>query len=128
MYDLDSIPKMEPYCEATNSGTVEPTPIVTPPVDPDPTVTPVVTPVVTPTPVPGDTSTPTPIPTPTPASTSSGTTTSVDSGMVVPPSTSVPPEKLPQTGKLNWPIPVLAFVGIALILTGWSIKKVGRRE
>ena len=29
--------------------------------------------------------------------------------------------KLPQTGQLNWPIPVLAVTGLALIITGWAI-------
>ncbi len=28
--------------------------------------------------------------------------------------------KLPQTGQLNWPIPVLIIVGIALVIIGWK--------
>lgn len=44
----------------------------------------------------------TPVPTPTP-----------------PPST----PRLPQTGQLWWPVPVLAFCGLLLIVYGWSKRK-----
>lgn len=33
------------------------------------------------------------------------------------------PEKLPQTGALNWPVPVLAGCGIVFIAAGWRISK-----
>ena len=31
------------------------------------------------------------------------------------------PAKLPQTGQLNWPIPVLAMAGLVLFITGWAL-------
>lgn len=40
------------------------------------------------------------------------------------PSTNPPTEpgdKLPQTGQLNWPIPVLAVLGLLLIAIGWAL-------
>lgn len=30
---------------------------------------------------------------------------------------------LPQTGQLNWPVPVLAAAGVCLFLTGWALQK-----
>lgn len=66
------------------------------PDDPDPTPTPVPEP--TPTPIPDPTPTPTPTPTP-----------------------EVP--KLPQTGQMNWPIPVLAVLGLALVALGWILRR-----
>ncbi|MDO5423397.1 MAG: SpaA isopeptide-forming pilin-related protein [Eubacteriales bacterium] len=33
---------------------------------------------------------------------------------------------LPQTGQLNWPVPVLAILGMALFLAGWALR-FGRR-
>ncbi len=36
--------------------------------------------------------------------------------------------KLPQTGQLNWPIPVLAGVGIILFLFGWATVFSGKKE
>lgn len=30
--------------------------------------------------------------------------------------------KLPQTGQLNWPIPILAMTGLILFLTGWILR------
>lgn len=33
------------------------------------------------------------------------------------------PEKLPQTGQLFWPIPILIIAGIALIVVGWKLSK-----
>ncbi len=60
-------------------------------------------PTVTPTPVPQDTATPTP---------ETGIATSVPSNT---PSTN---PRLPQTGQLNWPIPVLVISGLFLIIVG----------
>lgn len=37
--------------------------------------------------------------------------------------TSSVPEKLPQTGALNWPVPVLAGCGIVFIAAGWRISR-----
>lgn len=36
-------------------------------------------------------------------------------------------DKLPQTGQLNWPIPVLAVAGLALFAFGWALRASGRR-
>lgn len=37
-------------------------------------------------------------------------------------------DHLPQTGQLNWPVPVLALLGLILISGGWAIgKKKGRK-
>ena len=36
-------------------------------------------------------------------------------------------DKLPQTGQLNWPIPVLAVAGLALFTFGWVLRASGRR-
>ena len=33
-----------------------------------------------------------------------------------------PQEKLPQTGQLNWPIPVMAISGLILFTIGWSVR------
>lgn len=35
---------------------------------------------------------------------------------------------LPQTGQLNWPVPVLAFSGLLLFSVGWLMKKGKRAE
>ena len=34
-----------------------------------------------------------------------------------------PGGKLPQTGQVNWPMPVLLTLGLALIVTGTALKK-----
>lgn len=36
--------------------------------------------------------------------------------------------KLPQTGQLNWPVPVLAACGLLLFGLGWGLKRSGRRN
>lgn len=38
-----------------------------------------------------------------------------------PPETVPPDSKLPQTGQLNWPVPVLAVSGLAFLLAGWFL-------
>ena len=35
---------------------------------------------------------------------------------------------LPQTGQLNWPIPVLAVTGVVLVAAGIKLKKETRRD
>ena len=50
---------------------------------------------------------PTPIPTPTPTPND---------------------PKLPQTGQLNWPVPVLAASGLAMIIIGFGIYTKGRKN
>lgn len=39
-----------------------------------------------------------------------------------------PPPKLPQTGQLNWPVPILALGGLALLACGWALRYAGKRE
>lgn len=41
----------------------------------------------------------------------------------VPPTTEPPPPELPYTGQLWWPVPVLAFLGLACISVGWLRRK-----
>lgn len=38
-----------------------------------------------------------------------------------PPPTPPPPPWLPQTGQLNWPVPVMAIIGATLFITGWVL-------
>ena len=45
-----------------------------------------------------------------------------------PPETTKPSGKLPQTGQLNWPVPVLAAAGLALFATGALLRRSGRKE
>lgn len=40
-----------------------------------------------------------------------------------PPSTKQEGPKLPQTGQLNWPVPVLAVSGLAIFTLGWFLRK-----
>lgn len=37
--------------------------------------------------------------------------------------TATPPAKIPQTGQVNWPIPVLAISGLILFSVGWLLRK-----
>lgn len=39
-----------------------------------------------------------------------------------------PPGKLPQTGQLNWPIPVLAVAGLGFLLLGFVIRFSSRKD
>lgn len=48
----------------------------------------------------------------------------------IPPETTAPPkpdETLPQTGQLNWPVPVLAISGAVLFILGWILFTKGKR-
>lgn len=38
-----------------------------------------------------------------------------------PPTTEPPPPQLPQTGQLNWPVPVMAIAGVVLFVVGWIL-------
>lgn len=42
--------------------------------------------------------------------------------------TTKPPQRLPQTGQLNWPIPVLASSGMMVFAIGWWLFFSGRKE
>lgn len=44
-----------------------------------------------------------------------------------PPPPPTPPPNLPQTGQLNWPVPVMAILGAVLVILGW-ILCVGRKR
>lgn len=48
-----------------------------------------------------------------------------------PPETTTPPkpdDKLPQTGQLNWPVPVLALSGAMLLILGFVLRTAGKKE
>ena len=47
---------------------------------------------------------------------------------VTPSPTPTPPPKLPQTGQLNWPVPVLAGLGALLIVLGLLLRLSARRD
>ena len=38
-----------------------------------------------------------------------------------PPPPPPPPPDLPQTGQLNWPVPVMTVAGVTLVITGWAL-------
>jgi hypothetical protein len=44
-----------------------------------------------------------------------------------PPPPPPPPPELPQTGQLNWPVPVMAVTGMALFVVGWILCWRGKR-
>lgn len=39
-----------------------------------------------------------------------------------------PDPELPQTGQLNWPVPVLAVLGLCVFAAGWMLRYGGHRE
>ena len=46
-----------------------------------------------------------------------------------PPTPNPPSPDLPQTGQLNWPVPVLAVLGMSFFVAGWSLSRgSGRRS
>lgn len=45
-----------------------------------------------------------------------------------PESTTPPPPELPQTGQLNWPVPLLASAGLAFFALGWALCFGRKRE
>lgn len=66
--------------------------------------------------VPPESSTPaTPVPSGAPVTTTSTATTSA------------PQTTLPQTGQLNWPVPVLTIAGLLLLLVGWYLRAGSRQ-
>lgn len=125
VYDVDASPKMGFYSSVpTSSSTVpEVTPTPTPPLasdttEPEGSETTVSETVpnessTAETSVPEESSTTTgPSSETTPAGTTAGPSASV---------TGTQPPKLPQTGQLQWPIPVLAVLGIILFTIGWIL-------
>lgn len=45
-----------------------------------------------------------------------------------PPETTKPSDKLPQTGQLNWPVPVLFVVGLIFVVLGSYMQRSGRKK
>jgi hypothetical protein len=76
--------------------------------------------------LPAETVTPTPEPQPTetPAASATPTTTNPKTTQETPVTTS----KLPQTGQLQWPIPVMVFAGLGCITLGWWLWITGKDE
>lgn len=103
-YELTAYPKTEPLPQETPGPTPTPGPKETP--RPEETPEPESTPAVA--------STPSPTPTPSPSS-SPGPALS-------------PANSLPQTGTLQWPIPVLAGLGIVLFLAGLIINSSSKKK
>lgn len=64
---------------------------------------------------PAPTTTPTMEPSTTPTTTPTASTTSTPTGR--------PISRLPQTGQLRWPVPVLAGMGLVFLLIGWILSK-----
>lgn len=75
------------------------------------------------TPVPGQTPAPDPNPDPDPIPDSDP-----DQDPASDPGPERPVEKLPQTGQTNWPVPVLAVSGAAMILFGMTLRKDLRKK
>lgn len=68
-------------------------------------------------------------PTPTPASATPVTPVAPANPVITPAAPEdTDPSKLPQTGQLNWPVPVLAAMGLCLILAGWTLRCGGQRK
>ena len=36
--------------------------------------------------------------------------------------------ELPKTGQLDWPVPVLAVLGLCMIVAGWALRRSGKKE
>lgn len=127
IYQVDATPKVG----LINGGPPAP-PDVTPTPTPEPDVTPTPGPDVTPTPTPGPDVTPTPTPdpdvTPTPAPTPTPPPTVVPTPTPVVTPTPTPAPTLPQTGQLNWPIPLLAVAGLAVFAAGWILRFGQKKE
>ncbi len=127
IYQVDATPKVGTLKQ---SGQVEPGVTPTPTPDPDATPTPTPDPNATPTPTPDPNATPTPAPTtppnvtPTPAPTNPPTVVPTP----VPTPTPTPAPVLPQTGQLNWPIPLLAVAGLGIFIAGWILRFGKKKE
>ena len=64
--------------------------------------------------------TPTPIPTPTPTARPSGD--NQPPAVTATPTPTPQPPTLPQTGQLNWPVPVMAVLGLWIFAMGWILR------
>jgi len=127
IYQVDATPKVGTLKQ---SGQVPPGVTPTPTPNPEDTPTPTPNPEDTPTPTPDPDATPTPAPTnpptvtPTPAPTNPPTAAPTP----VPTPTPTPAPVLPQTGQLNWPIPLLAVAGLGVFITGWILRFGKKKE
>lgn len=92
----------------------------------EPSLTPEETPAPEETTPPVETATPTPEaqPTETPAASTTTPTTKEKTTQ----KTTTTTQKLPQTGQLQWPIPVMVFVGLGCITLGWRLWISGKDE
>jgi hypothetical protein len=107
VYEINGTPKVEgleaallpPISGNVTDPTPEPSPEPSAEPSPEPSVEPSVEPSAAPT------------VTPTTTTTTTTTTTSVVTTVT----------KLPQTGQLNWPVPLMAVMGILLFVTGWKL-------
>lgn len=45
-----------------------------------------------------------------------------------PPTEPTTPSKLPQTGQIRWPVPILAVCGLACFITGWFLYVSGKKR
>jgi LPXTG-motif cell wall-anchored protein len=117
IYQVDATPKVGTLKQ---SGQVQPGVTPTPTPDPDATPTPTPDPDATPTPVPTNPPVVTPAPAPTnpPAAVPTPTPTP----------TATPAPVLPQTGQLNWPVPLLAVTGLSVFIIGWILRFGKKKE
>lgn len=149
VYDVDASPKVEvsavpatPTLTPTSTPTATPTETPTSTTTPTPVapITPTETPTETSSETPTSTTTPTPVspitptetpietatPTETPTETVTATATPTPTASAAP-VTSTSDTTLPQTGQLNWPVPVLAICGLVIFAIGWAIVASDRK-
>lgn len=127
LYDVDASPKVDPSPVAPPGPSGGPTPTSTPTPTPTPSTTPEPTPDHSPEPSPSGSPEPSPEESPEP---SPGETTSPapsDSPQVTPP-TDTTGSRLPNTGQLKWPIPVLAILGMVFFGLGWYLRQKHRES
>ncbi len=122
LYDVDAAPKIGTVIPVTTPGTAQTTP--RDPGVPGYTTTPEVPGYTTTPEVPGYTTTP---------EVPGYTTTPGTPGYTTTPYTTVPPAEqpeptLPQTGQLNWPVPVLTCAGLVLFVFGWTLRFTKKNE
>lgn len=109
-------PSQAPPSEAPESpAPTEPAPTEPVPTEPVPTD-----------PVPTDPVPSEPAPSPSQPSPSTPAATPTNPGTTTPPNSSA--DKLPNTGQLNWPIPVLVVLGLVLFGAGWYLNQTRRGD
>lgn len=65
---------------------------------------------------------------PTTEETTAPTTEETTEETTVPSTTGTTEPKLPQTGQMNWPVPVFAVAGIAVFVLGWCLHRSEKKE